>query len=334
MTDHDRGAYTPQPDAPLQFDARGPRARRPMPMTLIGSGAVLVVLLGALALHYRADTKPETPRPVGEPIAQVKAPAPVTAQPHDPAAAAPVAGVDVFGGSGKGIAKAPNFAPPPEAPKPRAQLTVQAVEGTAVKPVQPLSTTATVSAAQATTNKVPTNKAPTIAAAPPYKAPTATAVAKPDATSVIEKLAAIGPTRAAAATVTTRPVATASTGAAAPDKPIATAPATVAPKAVSVAKAVTASKPASIAKPAVAVSGTAAVQIGAFSSTSQSDKGWSEVSAAMGADMSGKSKRVEIVSKDGKTYYRTLVTGFASRAGAEAFCETLKGKSKTCIVKS
>ena len=45
MSDQDRGAYTPQPDAPLQFDARGPRGRRPLPMTLIGSGGVLVVLL-------------------------------------------------------------------------------------------------------------------------------------------------------------------------------------------------------------------------------------------------------------------------------------------------
>src|ERR1700761_6751594 len=102
MTEHDRGDYTPQPDAPLQFDARGARGgRRPMPMTLIGSGAVLVVFVGALALHYRHDAK--TPaadggvRPIGAPVGAIKAPPPSTAQPKDAAGA-----VDVFGGASGG----------------------------------------------------------------------------------------------------------------------------------------------------------------------------------------------------------------------------------------
>ena len=46
MTQQDRGAYTPQPDAPLAFDARAPRgARRPLPMALIGGVVVLLALV-------------------------------------------------------------------------------------------------------------------------------------------------------------------------------------------------------------------------------------------------------------------------------------------------
>ena len=53
-----------------------------------------------------------------------------------------------------------------------------------------------------------------------------------------------------------------------------------------------------------------------------------EVSAA-----AGKGKSVEKVDKDGKTLFRTQVTGFASRAGASAFCDKLKAAGKACFVK-
>jgi hypothetical protein len=39
------------------------------------------------------------------------------------------------------------------------------------------------------------------------------------------------------------------------------------------------------------------------------------------------------VQKDGATLYRTSVTGFASRAEAQTFCERLKGAGKACFVK-
>ncbi len=320
MTDHDRGVYTPQPDAPLQFDARGPRGRKPMPMTLIGSGAVLVVLLGALALHYRHDSKGggEAARPVGTPVAQMKTAAPATAQPKPDASGS----VDVFnGGVASNGVKAPTFAPAPEAPKPRAQLHVQADDGVVVKS-SPMSTTNTTAVAAAPVKVASAKPAPapttvTVAVAKPapvYHAPTpaSVAAAKPDATSVVDKIAAGSAAKPAATAV--KPVAT-------------TLASTKSPAAPAGAKVAAASSTAK------AAAGGSVVQIGAFSSSELSTKGYSDVSTTMSGQMAGKAKRVEAVEKDGKTFYRTSVTGFASRAAAEAFCKALAAKGHVCFAK-
>lgn len=336
MSEHDRGAYTPQPDAPLQFDARGPRGRKPMPMTLIGSGAVLVVVLGALALHYRHDTKADPARPVGEPVAQIKAAAPAAAQPRDPNAA-----IDVFGGQSQTASsqtastpaaapaaavqtaaniapagKTPNFAPLPEAPKTRAQLKVTTEEA-AIAP-KPLPTTAAPLAPAATLAKAPAAPAYHAPGATPALATAATTVpaksAKPDATAIVARLASTAPAKPVAVTAATP----------------AKAPA-VAAKPVTLASA----KPAAastVAKAAPAKGGVV-VQIGAFSSTTQSDKGFSDVSTAMSGEMGGKSKRIETVEVNGKTYFRTSVTGFSSRTAADAFCKSLAAKGHTCFAK-
>ncbi len=59
MTDQDRGAYTPQTDAPLAFDARrsGGSGGGPAPMTLIVSAVVLLLLIIALLLFYRSGVR-------------------------------------------------------------------------------------------------------------------------------------------------------------------------------------------------------------------------------------------------------------------------------------
>ena len=44
-------------------------------------------------------------------------------------------------------------------------------------------------------------------------------------------------------------------------------------------------------------------------------------------------KRGEAVEKDGKTFYRTSVVGFPSRAAAEAFCRSLSAKGHVCFAK-
>ena len=195
MSDHDRGAYTPQPDAPLQFDARGPRGRRPLPMTLIGSAGVLVVLLGALALHYQHGVRgPADPaRPVGEPIAAIKTAAPATAHVGDSAV-----GSDVYGAKTPEAAKIPTFAAAPEAIQPRPAprgLTVQ-VDGAAPKTA--MLTTPTPPAAVKTTTTT------TIAAAP----------VKPTATAVVARVAQT-PAAPAKASVA-KPVVAATTVAKAP----------------------------------------------------------------------------------------------------------------------
>jgi len=49
--------------------------------------------------------------------------------------------------------------------------------------------------------------------------------------------------------------------------------------------------------------------------------------------MAGKTKKVEVANRDGKTFYRAFVGGFASRSDASAFCASLVAAGKGCIVK-
>ncbi|WP_217433786.1 SPOR domain-containing protein, partial [Caulobacter sp. S45] len=84
---------------------------------------------------------------------------------------------------------------------------------------------------------------------------------------------------------------------------------------------------------ASAPSGRSVVQIGAFSSSALADKGYADVSSALPGKMSGKAKHVLPLDKDGTTLYRTWLSGFATRADAQAFCEALRAKGKTCLVK-
>lgn len=115
--------------------------------------------------------------------------------------------------------------------------------------------------------------------------------------------------------------------------PVAATPKPVTPTAPAVKPAPVA--PAPVApKPAAPVAGGAAsVQIGAFSSQALADKGWNDAAAVAPGLAAGKGKRVEAVDKDGKTLYRTTVTGFASRTDATAFCDRLKASGKSCFVK-
>lgn len=85
--------------------------------------------------------------------------------------------------------------------------------------------------------------------------------------------------------------------------------------------------------PAAKATGVAAVQIGAFSSQALADKGWNDAAAVAPGAAAGKGKNVEKVDKDGKTLFRTQLTGFASRAEATAFCNKLKAAGKACFVK-
>lgn len=108
------------------------------------------------------------------------------------------------------------------------------------------------------------------------------------------------------------------------------APAAAAPAAATPAPAPKASPaPASSAS----ASGASAVQIGAFSSQALADRGWSDAVAVSPGLAAGKGKGVERVERDGSTFYRTTVTGFASRTDANAFCSALKAAGKSCFVR-
>lgn len=164
--------------------------------------------------------------------------------------------------------------------------------------------------------------APTLAPAPEEPLPR---IAPRQATAPVAE-ATLPPAPAAAATETAKPA----------PKPLPVKPA---PKVEEVASAAPPAKaPASSAAPAkpaktASATGAALVQIGAFSSNAQADKGWNDAARVSPGKMLGKGKKVETVDKDGHTLYRTFVTGFASRDDASAFCDDLKAAGKSCIVR-
>jgi hypothetical protein len=84
---------------------------------------------------------------------------------------------------------------------------------------------------------------------------------------------------------------------------------------------------------APAASDGALVQIGALASPALADRAWSDVARQMGGAMSGRTRKVEPTSKDGKTFYRAYVGGFADHAAAASFCSALKAKGTFCIVR-
>jgi septal ring-binding cell division protein DamX len=129
MSDHDRGAYTPQTDAPLAFDARQSRGGdRAFPTTLVVSIGVLVVMIVAIVLFYRSGIRGpgQAPVPVGAPVAEIKTPPPPQAQSSQEGA-----GLQIYKTEGAASAPpaAPTFTPPPEEPhaRPTAPVTAQPI---------------------------------------------------------------------------------------------------------------------------------------------------------------------------------------------------------------
>jgi cell division protein FtsN len=180
-----------------------------------------------------------------------------------------------------------------------------------------------------------TAPAPTLAPAPEEPMPRVTA---PKATAPVEQnvLPAAPAAKAAAEAPAPRaaPAKPVKMAEAAPaPEPVRALPAKPKPAPAPVEKAAKAKAEAAPAKAKAVAAGAAAVQIGAFSSSAQADKGWNAVARVSPTHMLGKGKRVETVDKGGQTFYRTFVTGFASHDAAAAFCNELKAAGKTCLVK-
>ena len=348
MTDIDRGAYAPQHDGPsMSFDPRRTRARQPAPFTLIFSGVVLAALIVAVFMFYRGGVRQagQAPATVGAPVVAMKGPATVdTATP-----AATEDQLDVYV-ERQDVAAAPAFTAPPEQPQPRpaprpapvVTAAAPAVTTPSPKPVQ----TAAATPAPTTTRPSVTEPKPTQVAAASRPAPAPAAAPKPVQTAAAttsEPTPAAKPVVTAAATpsATTpapwgalppaRANGSATTTAAATPTPAptvlaaATKPATTVttPAAKPVPTTTAAAKPAADGK-------RYAVQIGAFSSASIADAEYAKVSGVVG----GRGKVVTPVQKDGSTFYRTVVTGFGSKAEADATCAKLKAAGKACFVKA
>jgi outer membrane biosynthesis protein TonB len=271
MTDNERGAYTPQTDGPLRFDARrAPSDSRPLPMTLWISITVLLVLLAGVAYVYRHGVRPagQAPQVVGAPVGATKAPPLAKEQSADLAA-----GLQVY----KSETNPPS--PPQTAPK-----FVPAPEQPALRPLT-----------------TPTPTAAPVPVAPPASAPAPV-------------------------------VATVKTPAKAPTPPAAPAPSDARVASAAFASPASPASAASAASQPSGADGTL-VQIGAFSSAALAEKGWNDTARVLPGAMTGKTKQVQMVQADGKTFYRAFVGGFASRADAQAFCASLISAGKKCIVR-
>lgn len=136
MSDQNRGAYTPQSEAPLAFDARQSRGpgERPTPFALLASAGVLVILVIALAVFFfngSRDADPEAPAPIDT----MKAAPPVAdAKPAGPT------GLQVYA-DGEPIPEAPAFTPAPEAPAVRTETPAAAPTPAPAPVVQPVAPT-------------------------------------------------------------------------------------------------------------------------------------------------------------------------------------------------
>jgi hypothetical protein len=296
MSEQDRGAYAPLNEAPLTFDPRHDGERRgPAPLALIVSVLILIGIVAALVLFYRHGVrKPgQPPQVVGAPIGDTKS-APLSSEAPSDA----TAGLQVYkteqAPPGEGQAQ-PTLAPAPEEPQARPIARPPAPAPVSVAPLR---------AAEPAPSAPPAPRQ--VAAAQPQ--PVVAAPTKPPA-----------PIKPAPATVQ-------AASAAKPAKPPTPAPVAVAQPAKPTPAA---AKPA----PAAAPSGGVLAQIGAFSSNALAEKGWSDAVHAAPAAMSGRSRQIESASRDGKTFYRTIAGGFASKADAEKFCAALHAAHTVCIVK-
>ena len=82
-----------------------------------------------------------------------------------------------------------------------------------------------------------------------------------------------------------------------------------------------------------AATGSASVQIGAFSSREVADREYAAVAAAFPEYARGRTKGVEqVTSSAGSTLYRTTFNGF-SREQATAFCAALRNAGRDCLVR-
>jgi hypothetical protein len=293
MSEQDRGAYAPPNDAPLAFDPRYDGERRG-PAPLALIISVLVLIALAAALVVFYRHGVRKP---GQAPQVVGAPIGDTksAPLSSEAPTDATAGLQVYKTETPPPGEGAAPPAPTFAPPPEQPLPRPVAQA----PAPPPPVSVTPLPAPIATKPVPVKVVPVKpVAAKPLPAAAAPAVAKPPKPASVAVKAA--PAQAASP--------------AKPVKPLKPAP-------VAVAEA---------AKPAAG--GGTMVQIGAFSSQALAEKGWSDaVHAVPGAG--GKSRSFETATKDGKTFTRAFVGGFASHADAVAFCASLRAAGKPCFVK-
>lgn len=275
-----------------------------------------------------------------QPLNRPAAPPPVAtapvARPAPPPHAQTVAAAPVHTAPATPAAKAAPEAPAPATPKTVAHASP--AKAPAVKP----TVSAKVAAVKPKASPVATSDDEGDAAAPPVRpAPVqdegaittslaAKAKAAPKASKPVAETTSSEPTAKAKAT---KPAAKPKLAKAAPTPAAETADEDVAggPDATLPKGALNPTKP--VPPPASNASkGGYVVQVGAFASAALADQGFAQASSKV-SGAAGKSKHVETVQKDGKTYYRSTLRGFGSKSDAAAFCAALRAKGGQCIVR-
>ena len=75
------------------------------------------------------------------------------------------------------------------------------------------------------------------------------------------------------------------------------------------------------------------MQIGAFSSSEQAFAALDKLASLVPEALGGRSQEVTPARVGGVQVFRAIVTGFASRDEAQAFCATLTEKGGACLVR-
>lgn len=191
MSDPHRGAYTPNSDEPLSFDARQPvRGGGRAPVTLLLSFAILVVLVAGIFFVYRGGVRgaDDAPQPVGTPVASIKDSVPAQQDKADPAS-----GLQIY--KSEADDGAPTFAPPPETPQARPTTPVQIA---VAPPVTAPAAQTPAPTAQPSPPPLPVVVAKAPTATPASSAPIATVRTPTPAAPAVPAVRTAAPTQTAA----------------------------------------------------------------------------------------------------------------------------------------
>ncbi|MDE1172463.1 MAG: SPOR domain-containing protein [Parvibaculaceae bacterium] len=93
-------------------------------------------------------------------------------------------------------------------------------------------------------------------------------------------------------------------------------------------------KPAAPAKPATAARGAYGLQFAAVSERAAADKEIAKLKSSYSSVLGGHAFKVESAQVSGKTLYRIVATGFASREAANSACARIKSGGGACFVRA
>jgi cell division protein FtsN len=74
-------------------------------------------------------------------------------------------------------------------------------------------------------------------------------------------------------------------------------------------------------------------QIGAFGAREAAQRAWSHLAETFPEALAGKTMRIDQVTVNGATMYRSSIAGFSGQSDAQALCTRLMASSESCFVR-